>query len=248
MDTNRKTAVIVGILFIIATAFLFIGQAIYQPVLLSPDYLETAYPNRTIATLGILLEFACVLAIPLIPVFLFPILRKHNEALALGYFGFRFLEAVLFVFIQINILSLISVSQGYLNDGGANASYFQNAGSAIQSWNAWSFSFYILFFAVGALMLYTALYQSKLVPRWISVWGLIAAVLILTGTVVEILELLNGFPAGVKELVYAAPIAVNEMVLALWLIVKGFNPAALEPTPEERSNLSVPAQPHAGLS
>ena len=118
MNTNRKTAIIVGVLFIIATLFLFIGEAIYQPVLLSPDYLETAYPNRTIATLGILLEFACVLAIPLIPVFLFPILRKHNEALALGYFGFRFLEAVLFVLIQINKLSLISVSQGYLNDGG----------------------------------------------------------------------------------------------------------------------------------
>ena len=245
MDTNRKTAVIVGILFIIATAFLFAGRAFYEPVLLSPAYLETAYPNRTIATLGILLEFACVLAIPLIPVFLFPILRKHNEALALGYFGFRFLEAVLFVFIQINTLSLISVSQSYLNDGGANASYFQNAGSAIQSWNAWSFSFYVLFFTVGALMFYYTLYQSKLVPRWISVWGLIAAVLLLAGTVAEMLEMFSGFPAGVKELIYAAPIAINEMVLALWLIVKGFNPDALEPTPTESSDLKVPA---AGLT
>jgi hypothetical protein len=245
MDTNRKTAIIVGVLFIIATAFLFVGEAIYKPVLLSPDYLETAYPNRIIATLGILLEFACVLAIPLIPVFLFPILRKHTEALALGYFGFRFLEAVLFVLIQINKLSLITVSQGYLNDGGTNAAYFQNAGSAIQSWNFWSFSFYILFFTVGALMLYTALYQSKLVPRWISAWGLIAAVILLAGTVVEMLELLSGFPAGAKELVYAAPIAVNEMVLAVWLIVKGFNPAALEPSSTEGSDLSVPAQPYA---
>lgn len=155
MNTSRKTAIIVGVLFIIATLFLFVGEAFYQPVLLSPDYLETAYPNRMIATLGILLEFACVLAIPLIPVFLFPILRKHNEALALGYFGFRFLEAVLFVLIQINKLSLISVSQGYLNDGGTNASYFQNVGSTIMSWNFWSFSFYLLFFTVGALMLYS---------------------------------------------------------------------------------------------
>ena len=83
MSTSRKTAIVVGVLFIIATLLLFVGEAFYQPVLLSPDYLETAYPNRTIATLGILFEFACVLAIPLIPVFLFPILRKHNEAMAL---------------------------------------------------------------------------------------------------------------------------------------------------------------------
>lgn len=245
METSRKTAIIVGVLFIIATLFLFVGEAVYGPVLLSPDYLENAYPNRTIAILGVLLEFACVLAIPLIPVFLFPILRKHNEALALGYFGFRFLEAVLFVLVQINKLSLISVSQGYLNDGGTNAAYFQNAGSAVLSWNTWNFFFYVLFFTTGALMLYWVLYQSKLVPRWIAAWGLIAAVLLMAGTVVEMLELLSGFPAGTKELVYALPIAVNEMVLALWLIVKGFNPAALEPQPAERGELGVPVQPHA---
>ena len=244
MNTSRKTAIIVGVLFIIATLFLFVGEAFYRPVLLSPDYLETAYPNRLIATLGILLEFACVLAIPLIPVFLFPILRKHNEAMALGYFGFRFLEAVLFVLIQINKLSLISVSQSYLNDGGTNASYFQNAGSTIMSWNFWSFSFYILFFTVGALMLYSTLYQSKLVPRWISAWGLIAAVILLAGIVAELLELLGGFPPGAKELIYAAPIAVNEMVLAVWLIVKGFNPSALEP---DSGDLSVPAQSSSSL-
>ena len=245
MEPNRKTAIAVGILFIIATLFLFVGKAIYEPVLLSPDYLETAYPNRTTATLGILLEFACVLAIPLIPVFLFPILRKHNEALALGYFGFRFLEAVLFVLAQITTLSLISVSQGYLEAGGTNAAYFQNVGSTIQSWNAWSFMFYVLFFTVGALMLYWVLYQSQLVPRWISVWGLIAAVLLMAGTTAEMLDLLSGFPSGVKELVYAAPIAVNEMVLAVWLIVKGFNPSALEPAAKQSRELGVPA---AGLS
>jgi hypothetical protein len=240
MDSSRKTAIIVGVLFIIATLFLFVGKAFYEPFLLSPDYLETAYPNRMTAVFGILLEFACVLAIPLIPVFLFSILRKHNEPLALGYFGFRFLEAVLFVLVQINTLSLISISQGYLNDGGANAAYFQNAGRAVLSWNDWNFFFYVLFFTVGALMLYWVLYQSMLVPRWISAWGLIAAIMLMAGTVAEILELLSGFPAGIKELVYALPIAVNEMVLALWLIVKGFNPAALEPTHEDRSDVGVP--------
>ena len=105
MDNNRKTAIIVGVLFIIATAFLFMGRAIYEPVLYAADYLETAYQNRTAAIVGMLVEFACVLAIPLIPVFLFPVLRKHNEALALGYFGFRFFEAILFVLVQITTKS-----------------------------------------------------------------------------------------------------------------------------------------------
>jgi len=239
MDSNRKTAIIVGVLFIIATVFLFIGEAFYGPILESPDYLEIAYPNRIRAILGVLMEFACVLAIPLIPIVLYPVLRKYNEALALGYFGFRFLEAVLFVLVQINTLSLISASQNYLGSAGTAASYWQNAGSAAQSWNLWAFYFYIFFFTIGALLFYSALYQSRLVPRFLSIWGLIAAALLLAGTTLEIVEAFSGIPAGMRELGYAAPIAVNEMVLALWLIVKGFNPTALAAAEEQEQEKAL---------
>jgi hypothetical protein len=226
MNTHRKTAIIVGILFIIATAFLFVGEAFYDPILSSLDYLEIAYPNRNTVVIGILLEFACVIAIPLIPVFLFPVLKKHNEALALGYVGFRFLEAVLFMVVQINKLSLINVSQGYLDNGGMDASFFQNMGSSIQAENIWAFSIYVLVFAIGTLMLNWVLYRSKLVPRFISAWGLIAAIVMLIGTVLVMLEAFTGVSDVALQLVIAAPIAVQEMVLAVWLIVKGFNPSA----------------------
>jgi hypothetical protein len=225
--TNRKTAITVGVLFIIATVFLFIGEAFYDPILSSPDYLDIAYPNRIIVIIGILLEFSCVIAIPLIPVFLFPILRQHYEALALGYVVFRLLEAVLFIMVEINKLSLISVSQGYLNKGGMDASYFQNVGSSIQSWNDWSFSLYVVVFTLGALMFYSVLYKSKLVPRFISAWGFIAAALLLTGIVLIMVEAFTGIAELGLELVFALPIAVNEMVLAIWLIVKGFNSSTI---------------------
>jgi hypothetical protein len=225
--TNRKTAITVGVLFIIATVFLFIGEAFYDPILSSPDYLDIAYPNRIIVIIGILLEFSCVIAIPLIPVFLFPILRQHFEALALGYVVFRLLEAVLFIMVEINKLSLISVSQGYLNKGGMDASYFQNVGSSIQSWNDWSFSLYVVVFTLGALMFYSVLYKSKLVPRFISAWGFIAAALLLTGIVLIMVEAFTGIAELGLELVFALPIAVNEMVLAIWLIVKGFNSSTI---------------------
>jgi hypothetical protein len=225
--TNRKTAITVGVLFIIATVFLFIGEAFYDPILSSPDYLDIAYPNRIIVIIGILLEFSCVIAIPLIPVFLFPILREHYEALALGYVVFRLLEAVLFIMVEINKLSLINVSQGYLNKGGMDASYFQNVGSSIQSWNDWSFSLYVVVFTLGALMFYSVLYKSKLVPRFISAWGFIAAALLLTGIVLIMVEAFTGIAELGLELVFALPIAVNEMVLAIWLIVKGFNSSTI---------------------
>ena len=224
METYRKNAIIVGVLFIIATAFLYIGGAVYKPFLGSPDYLEIAYPNQIIAVVGMLIEFACVLAIPLIAVFFYPVLRKHNEALAIGYVGFRFFEAVLFVSVEINKLSLINVSQGYLLKGGMDTPFFQNMGLLIQSTNQLIFSIYVVVFAVGALLLYSALYKSKLVPRFISLWGLIGAVVILSGALLGMIVFGSESSDLGWEPVFFIPIAVNEMVLAIWLIAKGFNP------------------------
>lgn len=225
MNTYRKYAVIVGVLFIIATAFLFIGEAVYKPILGSPDYLELAYPNRTTVIIGVLLEFMCVLAIPLIPIFAFPILKKQNEPLAIGYIFFRALEAIILISVaEINKLSLIGVSEEYLKTG-VDAAYFQTIGSAIQAENVWGDTagvVYNIVFVLGALTFYSVLYQSKLIPRWLSVWGLIAAVDLLIGAV---LGAFIEFSLAMN-LLFILPIAMQEMVMALWLIVKGFNSAA----------------------
>jgi hypothetical protein len=223
-ETHKKNAVIVGILFIIATAFLFVGDSFYGPVLDTPDFLEVAYPNRTSATIGMLIEFSCILAIPLIPVFAFPMLRKHSQTLALGYVVFRLFEAVLFVLVDITKLSLIKVSQLYLTANSASRAMIESIGATIQGWNEWGWVFYVLIFAFGALIFYTALFRSKLLPRWISVWGLIAAVLMVASAVLAMFEV--KLPDAVFALL-VVPIAVQEMVMALWLIVKGFDPSAL---------------------
>jgi hypothetical protein len=206
---------------------LFVGGAVYNPILGSPDYLVNAYPNRTTVIIGILLEFIVAPAMLLIPVFLFPILKKHNEALALGYVGFRFLEAVLEIIDLSLKLSMINVSQAYLNSGGMDASYFQNIGSAIQAVSNWIFSLYVLVFALGALILYYVLYKSELIPRFISAWGFIAAAFMLIGTVLIMVGMFAGISEVGQNLIFATPIAVQEMVMAVWLIVKGFNPSAV---------------------
>ena len=83
-------------------------------------------------------------------------------------------------------------------------------------------------FAVPALIFYFLLWRSSLVPRWLSVWGILAAFVLM---VVNTLEALNVIPAQI-EILYL-PIVLNEVVLALWLILKGFNPAAIPPSREE---------------
>jgi len=224
-NSYKKNAIIIGILFIIATAFLFVGDSFYGPVLDTPDYLQVAYPNRISAVIGMLIEFSCILAIPLIPVFAYPVLRKHSEILALGYIVFRLFEAVLFVLVDITKLALIKVSQLYLAAESSNAAMIESIGATIQGWNEWGWVFYVLIFGFGALIFYFALYQSKLLPRWISIWGLIAIVMMMTSA------LLAMFAVELPDAIFGLlviPIAVQEMVMAIWLIIKGFNSAAIE--------------------
>ncbi len=225
MNSNRKTARIVGVLFIIATASIF-AESLYKPILNSPDYLDIIYSNRVIFIIGILLESIMIPAMFLIPIFLFPILKKHDKVLALGYLGFRSLEAVLIGSAQINKLSLVNLSREYLNEGGLDVSYFQNIGSSIQSRLYWVNTdglIYVAIFAIGALILYSVLYKSKLIPRWISAWGFIAAIAILTCSI--LVAITDVSPTIAIFLI--APIGVQEMVMAVWLIVKGFNPSAV---------------------
>lgn len=222
--TYRKEAIIVGVLFIIATAFLFVGGAFYGPVLDTPDYLQVAYPGRLTATIGMLIEFSCIIAIPLIPVFAFPALRKHSQTLALAYLVFRLFEAVIFVLVDITKLSLIKVSELHLAANASNADTIAKIGATIQSWNEWAWVFYVLIFGFGALIFYTALYRSNLLPRWVSVSGVIAILLMMSSALLAMFEV--QLPDAVFGLL-VMPIGVQEMVMALWLILKGYNRAAL---------------------
>ena len=225
MNSYRKTAIIVGALFIMALVLFLIGQAIYEPILGSPDYLDNAYPNRVIVIIGILLEFISALAVILIPVLLFPLLKKHNEVLALGYVSFRLFEAVLLSVAQIFKLSLVNLSQEYLNKGGVDVSYFKNTGNSIQSviyWVDHDGLVYLFVFGIGALLLYSALYKSKLLPRWLSIWGLFSAVAILTASVMNTFDI-----SLVLAMVLVIPIGLQEQAMAIWLIVKGFNPSGI---------------------
>jgi hypothetical protein len=99
-------------------------------------------------------------------------------------------------------------------------------GASVQAVSYWTFLLSVgIVFPLTALMLNAVLYQSRLVPRFISVWGLLAAMLLLTGTVVDVFGLLSGISRSALEVILTIPIAANEIVLALWLIIRGFCPA-----------------------
>jgi hypothetical protein len=125
--------------------------------------------------------------------------------------------------IVITPLSLISLSQEYLKAEAPDAVYYQIAGTLSIAERASVVNLLIpIFFSLGALLLYYSLYQTRLLPRFISVWGLVAAVLILTLNLLSTFGLELGM--GIS-MIFALPIILNEIIMGIWLIAKGFNPS-----------------------
>ena len=213
----------VGVLFLIAMVTSLSGGIWLESMTTAPDYLGTLAAKETQMLLGVLLELINCLAVVGIAAMLFPLMKKHNEALAAGYLGTRVVEAVVLSVAAISPLLLVTLSQEYLAAGASDAAYFQAAGTLVMAARGYLTSLLTpIFFSLAALLLYYFLYQSRLVPRFIPVWGFIAVASLLTWNMLEAFGI--SVSAG---MVFALPMILNEIFLGLWLIVKGFNSSAI---------------------
>jgi hypothetical protein len=219
MRTDRKTAIAVGVLYIIGTVAGVTALAVIHPLRTSADVLAGVAANAAPVLLGSLLCLTMGLALAMVPVLLFPILRKRNEVLAMGYVVFRGgLETVGYIITVAGWLFLLPLSRAY-QPGAPGAAGLQAWGKILMG-SLEVGSVGTIVFCLGALMFYSALFRSRLVPRWLSGWGLIAALPYLAGGVLGMVGVLN--PSSTVVTVMDMPLAVQEMVLAVWLIVKGF--------------------------
>lgn len=220
---DRRAARWTGIYFIIATALLFAGQALYKPVLNAPDVLDAVQAQKSTYVAGVLFEFLCVLAIPMIAVSIYPILRRYSGAVALAYLVFRTLEAVLIIAIShVNLLALVTL-------GETAAASPDTAISVLNAQGAWARAegpAYNLVFVIGTLVLNAALFRTRLVPRTLSVFGIASALAIGLAALTSIFV---DLPV-IWAVLLVAPIAIQEMLLALWLILRGVETARLGET------------------
>ena len=225
MDKNRKTAIIAGILFLAGYLGVFLGSAIYAPILDAPNYLTAIFPGRERVIWGMLIELINDAAVIGIPVMLYSLFRKYSERLALGYLAFRIIESIVLIVSKTSILSLIPVSQEFIAAGAPEGSHFQTIGLAALAVRDWSSQIQVVFFSLSALIFYYVVFQTKLLPRWLSVLGFIAVATLVAANVLPIPDLTEGFNPA--QLLFF-PIFLSEILIAIWMIVKGFNPAAID--------------------
>ena len=225
MNTNRKTAVLVGLFFIIGTVAGILSGIVTGPVLDASDYLTQVDANEGSVILGALLVLVMGFPLAMIPAMMFPIFRKYNEPLALGAVIFRgVLEAVTYMVIAICWLLLIPVSQEFVNAGAADAPTIQAVGTILRQAVYWTEHLLALVFTIGALMLYWLFYKTKLIPSWLALWGFFGAILYFAAPIFNMFDPLHpALSLGVKWGNLMAPLAIQEMVFALWMIIKGFN-------------------------
>ena len=228
MNTNRRIAVIVGVLYIMGTVAGVLSVLVTQSILGASDYLTQIAANENRIVTGILFVLAMGFSLAMVPVMLFPILRKHNEILALGYLIFRgALEAVTYIAMAICWSFLILISREYVAEGASNTAYFQTLGTIFLKGSDSISTILVIIFALDALMLYYMLYQSKLIPRWISVWGFIAIIMHFSTAFLILYGFVESGMSAIVSMINM-PIFFQEMVMAVWLIVKGFSLDAIK--------------------
>jgi len=225
MSADRKAAVWIGVLYIIGTVAFVLSAVVTSAVLTGPAYLAqvAAQPNQL--AIGALLVLLAAFALAMVPVVFWPVGKRYNETLAMGYVVFRgALETVMYIVGALGWLLLIPLSTQ--PDAAPLAGFVRTVDTVI--WD----QLQPIPFVLGALMFYVLLYQSRLVPRWLSAWGLVAAAL-------GIVPPLGGM-FGLSSLgVLVAPLFLQEMVMAVWLIAKGFNPMAVASAPAIEPSLAA---------
>ena len=220
--SNRKTAIIVGVLFIIGDIAGALSYVVTGGLLDGPDALTKIAASQNQVVLGALLVLVMGFALAMIPVVMFPVFKKYNEVLALGCVVFRgALETVGYMASAATWLLLVELSREHAEAASAGAPHFETLSALLAGSTAGNLV--TIAFSLGSLMFYYLFYQSRLIPRWLSVWGLAGAVLYLATPLLDMFG--HGF--GILQ----APLAVAEIVLAVWLIAKGLNSPAPQGTP-----------------
>jgi hypothetical protein len=224
MSSTRRLAVAAGVFFLITEVTSLAALVLYHPVLHDSRYILGSGANGHVL-LGGFLEVILAIANIGTGVALYPIVKRHNPALALGYVVGRLLEAAVIVVGIISVLSIVTLRQHATGPGTDTASLV-TVGKSLVAIHDWTFLLGPgLIIGVNSLMLAYVMHRSRLVPRSIAMLGLVGGPLVFASSTAV---LFGVYPqASTWGFVAALPVFAWEVSLATYLIVKGVKPVAV---------------------
>ena len=240
MNTYRTTARIVGAMYLAGFVVGITGFVLIQSILGAPDHLATLPANSMLLAIGAVLWLMAATWDAAHGILMFPILKQQrNERIAVGYLGFRIMDALFIAIMVLFILIQIPIGSEYLSAGASDASYLQALSNVFMQAQLDAYNIAMTTLGISGLILCYSFYRAKLVPRILAVWGLVGYAAILCGSVLEVL----GFNLLT---IHAIPGGLWELFIGVWLIAKGFNPSAfasLSTDPDEDDVLRGVEQP-----
>ena len=220
MNTNKTIARVVGIVYLAGFAVGLTGNGLIQSILGAPDHLSTVTAKSMMLAIGAILWLMAVVGDGAHGVLMFPILKKHSERMAIGYLAARIVDAVFIAIMVIFILLQIPLGSEYLKAAASDTLYFQVLSTISVQASQYAYQIGMSALGISGLILNYTFYKTRLIPRFLAVWGLIGYAIIFIGMLSDTmgsgLGLISSIPGGLWE-----------VFIGVWLIVKGFNSSAL---------------------
>jgi hypothetical protein len=225
MTSLRKTALVAGIFYLIT--FISIPTlALYGPVKNHRDWILGS-GSHTAVLVGAFLEVIVALAGIGTAVTLYPVVKRQNEGVALGFVTARLLEAAMIFTGVLSLLSLVTLRHDLGGAAGANAAALVTTGASHVAVYNWTMLLgQTLMPCINALLLGSLMYRSRLVPRIIPIVGLIGAPLLLAAVIAALFSGSIGHVSAFQAIA-TFPVAAWEFSLGVWLVVKGFKPSPI---------------------
>jgi len=227
MKTYRMNAVMAGALYFLGTVFGVTGAIVGGEVLTSiitakplvgVDMLGLIAANSSRLTWGAFFTLMMGISLVAMTIFLYPIFRKDSEELALGMLLFRgALEGSYYFVTALGLLTLVALGNEYAATGAASAA-LQSMGNVLYQFQDFIGPVGTIMFLIGVICLYISFYRTRLIPRWLSIWGLIGVIPYMAYALLHFFHMDNGI--GVYLQMVLAP---QELVMGAWLVIKGFN-------------------------
>jgi len=225
VDATRRTALVAGIFYLITFAASIPAVFLLAPVLGNAGYIIGSGADTRVLW-GCFLDVVNALACIGTAVALFPVVKRQNQAVALGFVTSRMLEAAIILIGVVSLLAVVTLRQDLAGTPGTDTASLVTTGRALVAVRDWTFLLGPgLVPGINALLLGWLLYRSGLVPRVIPVLGLIGAPLLIASAITTLFR--GNHPLTVLAAIATAPIFVWELSLGLWLVVKGFKPSPI---------------------
>ena len=220
-SSRRAYSVVIGALFVSAFFLYGIGFGLVTSVTGAPAYLATIAAHQLTLTIGGFLMLLNSVAVVGLGVLFFPILAQHGQRTALAYLAARIVEGIFLAVGVLFLLMLLPVGQLGADAGEAGTGWAAAVGSLLAQSNAMAYQIAMMSLGLASLFLCALLFRTGLIPRFMAVWGFVGYAIFMTGAVAEIF----GIHIGVM---LAVPGGLFELIVGLWLIFKGFQPAAYD--------------------